>query len=330
MDATIRAYDPIADEQGAYALWQAAVGRQWPLSRATFRATIMDNPVYRAGDHLVAIQQDRVVGFAATQVALVPGEADSRGSLLAVLVAPERRRQGLGRALHDRALAHLARRGATQVQLGGGGFSYFWQGVPANLPEGWAFFAACGWQDQETSYDLLLDLHGYATPPWVHERARQAGVEIRCAEATETEEILAFEERHFPRWRQFFALPVASGEVADIVVARDHAGALAGTALVSDDRSRWERPFVWSELYGARTGGVGTLGVAEAYRERGIGLALAATATELLAQRGVARSYIGWTWLVDWYGKLGYRVCQEQRLCWRQLAADAPADPPTT
>jgi predicted N-acetyltransferase YhbS len=50
---------------------------------------------------------------------------------------------------------------------------------------------------------------------------------------------------------------------------------------------------------------------AESLREQGIGLALAARATEIVRERGLARSYVGWTWLVDWYGKLGYRVWQE-------------------
>lgn len=54
-----------------------------------------------------------------------------------------------------------------------------------------------------------------------------------------------------------------------------------------------------------------TLGVAEPQRGQGIGLALAACVTATLWERGVETSSVGWTWLVDWYGKLGYRLWRE-------------------
>jgi predicted N-acetyltransferase YhbS len=76
---------------------------------------------------------------------------------------------------------------------------------------------------------------------------------------------------------------------------------------------------VWCERYGAETGGIGVLGVAGGWRERGIGRALAATVTELLRVRGLGRSFVGWTWLTPWYGELGYRACQEHVMSWRTL-----------
>lgn len=66
-------------------------------------------------------------------------------------------------------------------------------------------------------------------------------------------------------------------------------------------------------------GGFGVLGVGEPFRDRGIGLALAAQATQLLKERGVRMSYLSWTWLVDWYGQLGYRVWREYMLGWKQV-----------
>jgi hypothetical protein len=62
--------------------------------------------------------------------------------------------------------------------------------------------------------------------------------------------------------------------------------------------------------------------VAASVRENGIGLAIAARVTELLRERGAARSYVGWTWLVDWYGRLGYKVWQEYVMSWKTLSAD--------
>ena len=56
------------------------------------------------------------------------------------------------------------------------------------------------------------------------------------------------------------------------------------------------------------TGGVGALGVIKSMRKQGIGLALAAKTTEVIQSNGADYSFVGWTWLKDWYGKLGYKV----------------------
>lgn len=69
----------------------------------------------------------------------------------------------------------------------------------------------------------------------------------------------------------------------------------------------------------ARRGRLGPLGVAASVRENGIGLAIAARVTELLRDRGAAKSYVGWTWLVDWFGRLEYKIRQEYVMSWKTL-----------
>ncbi|HEV2474579.1 MAG TPA: GNAT family N-acetyltransferase, partial [Chthonomonadales bacterium] len=90
-------------------------------------------------------------------------------------------------------------------------------------------------------------------------------------------------------------------------------GSIAGATYVLDPQNQDElNDFcLWQHLLGAGIGGIGPLGVAESMRGKGIGLALAARATELLQQRGLALSFVGYTWLVDWYGRLGYSVFNE-------------------
>jgi beta-N-acetylhexosaminidase len=315
-----RPYDPERDEPEAYALWQAALGSHWPVSRRTFHRVTVGSGVYEPGDHLVAQEGDRVIGFAGTQTRRVPGDERPRGSILLIMVEPSRQRQGIGRALLEQALGVLQQRGVIRAQLGGGGVGYFWPGVPANLPGGWEFFEACGWPYVEPSYDLVRTLGDYRTPPGIEERVREQRVTLEMAAPADAPAILEFERRCFPGWLHAFEHVADHGEYDDILFARDGRGEILGTTLVMDPRSRWRQDaFVWSELLGENTGGVGPLGVQEEARGRGIGLALAARVTRLLKQRGVATSYIGWTWLVDWYGKLSYHVWQEYRMSWKQL-----------
>jgi len=90
-------------------------------------------------------------------------------------------------------------------------------------------------------------------------------------------------------------------------------------SLVMAPHSSWWPGEVWDTLLGASTGGVGPLGVREDQREQGIGLALAAHVTEALQQRRVQTSYVGWTWLAEWYGHLGYCVWNECVMARQQL-----------
>lgn len=308
----IRPYEARRDEPRVYALWQTTLGSLWPVSYETFHAVTTANPVYQAGDHFVAVSGDEIVGWAATQMR--PGMPTPSGHLVALLVDPMYRRRGVGRMLHDHALGSLSQRGAARIQLGGG-YIYFWQGVPLNLPGAWSFFQACGWQEVERSFDLVADIGKYVTPVWVYQRLPQT-ISIAQATAADAEAILAFEEQHFPGWFPYYKAVLNQKRFADVVIATKKGQEIAGAACVEDPEAD-PSAIRWETLLGESTGGIGILGVAEAKRGHGIGLALAARVTEILRDRALARSYIGWTWLVDWYGKLGYKVWQEYIMSWR-------------
>ncbi|MDE6319925.1 MAG: GNAT family N-acetyltransferase [Lachnospiraceae bacterium] len=58
---------------------------------------------------------------------------------------------------------------------------------------------------------------------------------------------------------------------------------------------------------GLHIGGPGCVGTIPEFRERGIGLEMVRLATETLRQDGFDLSWIHYTHLADWYGKLGYQ-----------------------
>ncbi len=311
----IRSYEPQRDATQVYTLWQQTLSHLWPLPYGTFHSVIVANPAYQRGDHFVAVSGDEIVGCVATQVhRSIPSP---EGNLAVLLVSPAYQRRGVGRMLHDHALSSLKQRGAAAIQLGGG-LHYFWQGVPTNLPHAWAFFQACGWREGERSFELMRDLAGYATPPGVYERLRPT-ITITQATSVDATDILSFEKQHFPQWFPYYQHVLHQHGYADVVVAKEINQGIVGTSLILDPHAPgWNDDIRWLSLLGKNTGGVGTLGVAESMREQGIGLALAARVTELMRERGLERSYIGWTWLVNWYGKLGYQVWQEYIMGWRK------------
>ena len=123
------------------------------------------------------------------------------------------------------------------------------------------------------------------------------------------------------------ASPTLAGELMVILVdpalQRQGIGrALLDHALMAMDfrPSAGRYGFTWQRLLGENVGGIGALGVAEDRRERGIGLALAAYVTEVLQARGLETSFVGYTWLVDWYGKLGYQVWRDYCIGWVEIS----------
>src|SRR5436309_649277 len=243
---SIRPYAAASDEPQVHHLWQATLGARWPLSRTTFRQVTVESGVYHPDDHWIAAVDDQVIGFVGTQVRHVPGAPAPAGELLLIMVEPSRQRQGVGRALLDHALAALKQRGVREVQIGGGGISYFWAGVPTNLPGAWSFFQACGWSEVERSFDLIRDLSDYATPAGIHERVRLGQIVIETARSSDGSAALAFEQQYFPRWLHVFERVVAHGATADIVLARDATGVIVGTSLVMAPGSRWQNAgFKW-------------------------------------------------------------------------------------
>lgn len=291
----IRAYRPGPDDAALLALWSDALGDVWPATPAGLAER------FRTGGHLIAEDGRVPVAFAGSQVR---GDA---ASLPLLLVRRANQRRGLGTRMLAALEAEWKRQGARSAALGAGAGPYLWPGVPDNLPGAVAFFARHGWPLTERTADMEASLTGYTTPAWILEREAAAGIRIAQAAPAEAAEVLAFEREHFPEWHDYFQPRFGRSETG-VLVARDTEGRLAGTVLLDPP----DPGFVWEPLLPG-AGAFGCIGVAEAFRERGIGMALCARSHERLAAAGVRRAFLGWVVLFEWYGKLGYRIWRTYR-----------------
>jgi beta-N-acetylhexosaminidase len=310
-DVTFRPYRPAEDEAAVVALWGATLGDSWPITRQAFHATTAGASAYKSDDHEIAERGGEIVGFAATQ----RSPMRSLGEIMLLLVHPAHQRQGIGRQLLARAVQRLQAQGVERLQLGGGGSVYFWPGVPHNLTNALAFFAKTGWSFVGESVDMALPLHHYQTPAFVMQRVREAGLTIDHPQPSEVEAVLAFERQHFPFWAYYFEQPLRRGALGEVLVAKAGDGAILGSLLV------W-REEKWEQLLAGPVGALGSVGVCEAARGKGAGLALVARATEIFQEQGCASGWLGWTGLRDWYGKLGYTVWRSYAMSWRATALD--------
>jgi beta-N-acetylhexosaminidase len=302
----LRPYDALSDGAEVYELWDTTMGASWTLLETEFHRVVAD------GEHYVCLKNGAVAGFVATAVSRT---SEGKGSVQLLLVAKEHRRRGIGQSLLRVATDSLRGHGVRTVQLGSGGDNYFWPGVPVDLPEAIAFFQAHGWKYYERSFDLAMKLDSYSSPPAIFDRMALINVQLRQSTSSEAADVVEFEAIHHPGWLTYFERAIRYGAFQDILIARNQTGTIIGTVLVSDKNSEWEENgILWQRQLGNDAGAIGCLGVREDARSQGIGLALSARATEILKARGVRTSYLGWTWLVDWYGQLGYRIWKEYEM----------------
>lgn len=300
MTFTIRPYRA-DDFDAVYALWQSTMSANWQLSPAYLRRMIDGYERYREGDHSIAEQNGQIIGFVATKI----DAAGTDAGIHLLMVDPAHQRQGIGRALHQDAMARI--KNAAVLNLAHGGGEPFFPGVPHNQPGAIEFFQACGWEFPDVNYDLTRDLSDYLTPPGVIERATRQGIIFHPAQnAAEAAAVIAFERRMFPFWAEFFEGTAETGGYNDIMAAWDGETVVGSLLMSKSDIAGLNPDGLWHQILGDDMGGIGAVGVDEVRQGNGIGLAMVAAASENVQARGVRNCIIGWTDLLDFYGKLGY------------------------
>jgi ribosomal protein S18 acetylase RimI-like enzyme len=292
MTLSIRPYQA-TDVDAVYQLWQEALGTSWPITPDFLALLLSDYGHANVDEHLVAEQDGQLIGFIAMRT-----DSPTEGSIPLVMVSPTKQRQGIGRRLQAVAVERFHQKDIDIISLGHGPF---WPGVPHECPGAVEFFKACGWKLLDTNYDLLQDLTAYQTPSGVLERIAPLHIDFRLASPTDVVTIVDFEQRVFPFWSQFFKGTADAGKYTDILAAWD-GQTVVGTLLLE------AAPAHWHLLLGDDMGNIGCVGVDEHCQGQGIGLALVATASAILQKRGVRQCVIGWTDLLNFYGKLGYTI----------------------
>lgn len=270
----------------------------WPVEEQNFDEVVFG----QNSKNFIIKNGSEIIGHLSIQL------NDKTAAIVCILVEKTHQRKGVGTKLIEDVTKELKRQGVKEISLGSGGYSYFWPGVPTNLDSAVKFFEKLGWRYSETSVDMIMKLAEYETPDGVIERTNNLGITFELAKSEQINDILDFEKKNFPNWYKYFSLTADKNELDNILIAKSLQGKILGSLLIGRDKK------VWSRLLGNKVGTLGALGVSEDARGQGVGLALAAKGTEILKASGIDICFLGWTWLIDWYGKLGYKVWREYRL----------------
>lgn len=290
----VRPLDPARYVEAA-AVWDVTFSGTHPLARRAWDGW-WASPDADPELAWAAERGGRLVGFALARAPRRPWAAPDVGHVALLAVHPDAQRQGVGAALWDAAVAALRARGRTRVRLGADPERLL-PGVPvAAPPAAWRFLVARGAVPGAFEADLLLDLR----PP-VPGPALPAGVEL-VADAPD--EAAAFVARAFPgRWADEVARHAAAGTT--VLALRRERRTVGFCVATQPEDASWSGSLAWAGALPGRTAGLGPLGLEEAARGGGLGLALVVEAARWQRVRGADAAVIDWTDLTRFYGRLG-------------------------
>ena len=212
-------------------------------------------------------------------------------------VLPDFRNLGIGTLLYQRAIKNI--KGIWNAGIGTG---YWWQGAPLGCGDD--FLGKRGFNWSWTSIDMILSLDEW-TGPNVNDGACIGN--LRPHEGSSLISMLEA-EKDLSGWTGFYNKMIQDLEYDKILVARA-GNIIVGCAMILEEKS-----IRWHGNINGKVGGIGCIGVREISREQGIGTSLVSAVNDRLKSSGYTHSYVGYTWLENWYGKMGYEVFCRQRM----------------
>lgn len=307
MAIRIRDYRPLADAAAVLALWERALGDKYPIAERAFRPRAVSSPVFEPGDGVVAVDGRRVVGFALAEIGRHALGTGTGASVAAIMVDPACQRQGIGTRLLQAVETRLRAAGCKTAQPGAGAYR-FWTGIPEDLPGARAFFERHGYSHRGRTPDMTIPLGNYTVTAPYQRQLEQAGARVVNCTSEWLGPLFTFQQREFAGWVPIVLSLLNAGDMDNILLV------VRGTEVIGSinsytPASRWRGAnLVWERVFGERLGGYGAVGIAEAWRGKGLGAVMSQAAAVHVQAHGADVCYIDWVGPADFYGRLGARV----------------------
>lgn len=224
----------------------------------------------------------------------------SGATLDAVMVRPEARLSGVGRALVEAFREGLGPEASWRF---GGGDHHFVPGLPDLLAQFGGFFLALGLAPDWHAYDLLWQAPQPGAASWDESTYRL----VRPDEGERLQELL----RHFgTRWQEDTGqrcLALSRGEPEEIMGAFIEQRLVAFCHIWSPLSGTLGPSTFWLDRRDQAWGGIGPLGVHPLERGRGLGAGVVEAALAYLRRQGKQRIGVDWTGLPEFYQRCGFQ-----------------------
>ena len=318
-----RAFEP-RDLPALLALWSRRWGPQFPLDRPLWRQNTEGDPRHFHADRCWVVRADDTV--AGCLVLKVPDDPpawpgqDPRHGWISVLLVEPGRDEEIAPLLLERAERWLRERGFTHVTFGGDP-SHFFPGAPEDDPALGAALEAAGLRPGGLMHDLFGDLRQLVAPEDGAGALPALDATIGACAPEDVPALLRFVDREFPgRWAYETEQRLRiEPSPADVLIVRQGVEVIGFCHTYHRGSRRIGPSIYWREAIGGRYGGLGPIGVDRAHRGRGLGRAVLASALTHLRRVGAEHAVIDWTTLVDYYGRLGFRIWRTYRSWSRDL-----------
>lgn len=315
-------------------LWNRCIGAQYPMTERLFQQQVLDDPFRQRDGNLVALDGDRIVGWVLSRcLTAVPPSLQRyarQGSIGALCVHPDHRGDGIGSRLYQAAETFLISQGAATITLVRYPY-HLVPGVPSEAPDLRAFFAHRGFQEWREAYDLRSSLSDFPTAQSEVAAWQGAGMRavLRLGRRSEQDGIMEFLHGEFPGGWEFEIgrYLETGGDPSEIALAVACTTILGFCRIHTPESPRLGGSTHWFPLLRGRWGGLGPIGIAAAWRERGLGTALLHHGLSVLKRKGIEDAVIDWTALEAWYGRAGFQVWK--RYWFASKAKSHTAEAPT-
>ncbi|MDW8104347.1 MAG: GNAT family N-acetyltransferase [Armatimonadota bacterium] len=315
------------DEPAVLDLWNRCMGGEFPLDSALFEQNVLRDAHFDpeavwvaegTGGNLLAYAHAKVCKEPLGSAGMMP----EQGWIGALAFLPDEQGAQAARQLLHTALEWLRTQGRKRVNYGSDP-AHLFPGVPVEQELHQQLLQEAGFVlSDHTVVDLIRDLADYRVPDEVEENlSRLPEYTIRSCTAEDVPALLRFLQQEFPgRWYYETVKRLEAEETPRDILLLTHGEEVVGFCHTFHRGSRRIGPSIyWRKLLGEAYGGLGPIGVAASTRGKGLGLALLCKGVEYVKAQGASRMAIDWTDLVDFYGRIGFRVWKRYRSASRQL-----------
>ena len=257
-----------------------------PITVQKFRKQALFDDNFDPALCYVALEENKPVGFCLGMRRKFPymerGLEPDRGWIVAMFVAKEFQRRGIGRALVSRAEEDMRNAGAKNITLSAYSPSYFFPGVDEeNYPAAKPFFEKMGYVAGKKDYSMCKDLHGYQMSPEAKERMKAAeakGYRFINFTYDYALELLEFNKNQFGGgWKRNALIAMQNGTAEELILlVLSPEGKICGFCMrmIDGNPSRF-----------------GPIGIDSSMRNEGLGSILLDFAQLEMAKRGVYHMY---------------------------------------
>lgn len=307
----------VGDQPAVLSLWNRCMGDSFPLDAPLFEQNVLKDAHFDpSAVWVVEDERGELLAYAHAKVCKEPlgsaGTLPEQGWVGALAFEPNERGAQSARAVLQTALQWLKAQGRKRVSYGSDP-AHLFPGVPAEQTLHQQILREAGFTiSDHVAVDLIRDLADYRVPKKVESNLHRLRDQYTIHSCTpqDVPALLRFLQQEFPgRWYYETVKRLEVEETPRDILIVTHGEDVVGFCHTFHRGSRRIGPSIyWRKLLGEAYGGLGPIGLAASTRGKGLGLALLCKGVEYVKEQGAARMAIDWTDLVDFYGKIGFRV----------------------